>query len=69
MTANKSNTNKHSTTRLRTREVVIITLIFNKLHTKCDCLTLTLLVASILADNAHDTIATDNLAVATDTLH
>jgi hypothetical protein len=69
LAANKSNTNKRTSARKGLRAQIEIHLIFNILHTICDCLSLTLLVASILADDAHDTVATDNLAVATDALH
>ena len=68
MTANKSNTNKYLSATQQLRAQVHICLFFNVLHSDCDCLTLSLLVTAIFADDAHYTVATDDLAVAADTL-
>jgi len=45
-----------------------ICLIFNVLHTSCQRSTLALLVAAVLADDPHHTLAPDDLAVSADTL-
>ena len=68
MTANKSNTNKYLSATQRLRKQFHIRLFFNALHTMRDCLTLSLLVTPIFTDDAHNAVATDNLAVAADTL-
>jgi len=43
-------------------------LFFKALHAISNWLALALLVTAIFADDAHDTVAPDNLAVTTDTL-
>ena len=68
MTANKSNPDKYRPAPQRLRKQVHIFLSFNALHTMRDCLTLSLLVTPIFTDDAHNAVATNDLAVAADTL-
>ena len=68
MTANKSNPDKYRSAPQRLRKQVHICFFFNALHTLRDCLTLSLLVTPIFTDDAHNAVATDDLAVAADTL-
>jgi hypothetical protein len=68
LTANKSNAKKYRPATQRLCKQTHICFLFNALHTMCDCLTLSLLVTPIFTDDAHNTVATDDLAVAADTL-
>jgi hypothetical protein len=68
VTANKSNTNNHLAIPAGQPRLVRICIFFNILHVMCNGLALTLFVAPVLADDANHSIATDDLAVTTNTL-
>jgi hypothetical protein len=68
LAANKSNTNNSLPDNQNLPAKGHNYMFFNVLHSLCDCSALTLFVAPIFTDDAHNTIATDDLAVAADTL-
>jgi hypothetical protein len=63
-----SSLHKHARLRARSESQGVISRIFNVLHKSANRSALALLVAAILADDPHYTLAPYDLAVTTDTL-